>query len=302
MSGLSSTSIDQLLEIHIQTFVSTTIAFVSVCKSVRLNRADFCDVASMLSRLWYYLSICTYVQKLHIWYWPEYRRTTPSSLSSTSVTPSLVRTFLNFATILSHIPFYRCLKHSFHHNCPWLPTRRSPIIWPHVHTPWWEFPQDHNYHCFCTLYVTLSTTFSFGSDLSICYRSDIFEMTYRSSMRPEILIHHFCVCLFFCFQCSSEGLIYTIQTIFAMMALAVSLEVTGEDLIRKSYRVVDRRPNWLILEHPATITMGMIWLFQVCRNSDITLFSSLIYSCHVPLQVTTEQTIFIGLFLCMSNC
>jgi hypothetical protein len=181
-----------------QTLGSTTIGFVSVSKSVRLNGADFYDVTSMLSRLWCYFSFCTYLQKLQSCYWPECRWNTPNSVSITSVTRSLVRTSLSFVMVPSHIQaLYRCIKHYFHYNCPWFTTCHCPIIRPHIHIPWWGCPEDRSYDCVGTLYVTLSTDrlYSCG-DLTVCYHADIFELTYRSSMRPEILIHHFCVCLF----------------------------------------------------------------------------------------------------------
>jgi len=230
MSGLSSESIDQVLKIRMQTIVSTTLAFVSVSKSVGLNGANFYDVVSMPSRLWCYLSFCTYLQKLQSGYWPEYRLDTPSSLSSTSVIRLLVRTFLGFVTGASHILIVcRCLKHYFHHNSPWLPTCRNPIIRPHIHISWWVCRDDHSYHYFGTLYVTLSTPDG-CVDLTVCYHVDIFELTYRSSLRPEILTHHFCVGLFTRFQCLLEWLIYTVQTLFAIMTFAISLQVMGENL------------------------------------------------------------------------
>ncbi|GAA5827260.1 hypothetical protein JCM11251_001197 [Rhodosporidiobolus azoricus] len=63
----------------------------------------------------------------------------------------------------------------------------------------------------------------------------LFELVYRESMRPSLLAHHFC-------------------TLLAIFSLYISIE--------KSY-------------HPATVTIGVIWLFQA----------------------TTEQSIFIGLIM-----
>ncbi|BGP12390.1 hypothetical protein JCM10213_002005 [Rhodosporidiobolus nylandii] len=68
----------------------------------------------------------------------------------------------------------------------------------------------------------------------------LFEMVYRDSMRPSLLAHHFC-------------------TLLAIMSLYASIE--------KTY-------------HPATVTIGCIWLFQA----------------------TTEQSIFIGLLMYRLKC
>lgn len=152
-------------------------------------------------------------------------------------------------------------QHHLHDDCTWLPTRRESIIRPWIHVPWPSFPKDLGNHYFGNLYLNFNILAP-SDILTVYYSSDIFEMCYRPTMRFSLLCHHFCVRL------TSALDFFQGDWYWPFRPYLPSCRCLFPSKSQVYYPWISQcwwQSDWLIPAHPATITAGLIWIFQVFR-------------------------------------